>query len=178
MTRFLQVLLLVLSMALCGLVAVQWTREASLHRRLRELDDLAHRRAEAVARAEETGKRLENELQFKDLANARLTENVRTNAAQLIRLTGDLEKAARENERQTRQLEVYKEAMAKANESIARQNEGIQKANGELKKLAEDRNDVVRQLNKVTAEFNALAEKWNRQQEELRRAAAQGPPAK
>lgn len=175
MTRFLHILLLVLSMALCGLVAVQWTREAALHRQLRELDDLAHRRAEALTRAEETAKRLENEIQFKDLANARLTETARTNLAEITRLTGEVEKTGRENQRQARQLEVYKESIAKANESIARQNEGIQKANGELKKLADDRNEAVRQLNKVTADFNALAEKWNRQQEELQRAAKGGP---
>ena len=49
-------------------------------------DGERRRKEEALARAEETAKRLENEIQFKDLANARLTETARTNLAEITRL--------------------------------------------------------------------------------------------
>ena len=175
MRNFLQNLMIFLALCLCGLVAAQWVREAHMRQQLRSFATELHNKTQTiqdltgmVKRTEDEVKRLEG---IKDLLNA----TIKTNQQEILGLRKDLDKVTGENERNLKQIEVYKEAMTKANENLTLANQNIQTLN-------EDRNKVVAQLNEMGAkykkaveDFNDLATKWNKMQEDL--AKTNAPPA-
>jgi chromosome segregation ATPase len=175
MRNFLQNLLIFLALCLCGLLVWEWVKEAHLTRKLELFATELHNKTQTiqdltgmVKRTEDEVKRLEG---IKDLLNA----TIKTNQQEILGLRKDLDKVTGENERNLKQIEVYKEAMAKANENLTLANQNIQTLN-------EDRNKIVAQLNEMGAkykkaveDFNGLATKWNKLQEDLTKTNA--PPA-
>lgn len=171
MQKFLQTLLIVLALALCGFNAVQWVREAHLRAEIQGLSDKVHDKMEVIQRMEGTIKKTDAEVARLDALKIELTETVRSNKQEIANLTRNSDKLTEETEAYKQQLESYKQAVSQANEAITRQNEDIKKQNAELKQLAEERNAAITKFNKVAADFNELVTKWNQQQEELTKAA-------
>jgi chromosome segregation ATPase len=177
MKNFLQILLIALSMALCGLIAFQWVRETALRKEVQALTNSVQDKSETILNHEATIRREEAEIQRLDGIKKELTERVKTNEVQIAMLMKSYDRATNELDRVQKQGEVYKEALAHANENIAKQNEDIRKQNEDMKQLAEDRNEIVNKFNKVAKDYNDLVIKWNKQQEELAKMATNTPPA-
>jgi chromosome segregation ATPase len=178
MKHFLENLLIVFALSLCGLIAFQWVRETGLRKEVQRLTDVTHEKSEAIQTLEASLKRNEAEIHRLDALKNDLNNTVKSNQLQISNLSKDLEKTQNELERDKRQIATYKEALDTANENILRQNEDIKKQNEEMKKLAEDRNEIVQRHNKLATEFKELADRWNKQQEDLAKASTNAPAKK
>jgi len=172
MRNFLTNLLIAVSLCLCVLIWFQWVREGRTRHKLQALTDTVHDRDETIQGIRGTVKRYEAEISRLDGLKNQLTATVRSNRQEIVSLTGDLDKTKTDLERQTRQVEAYKDALDRANESINKQNEDVKRQNEEMKKMAEERNEIVAKYNKVVGDFNDLATKWNTLQESLSKTNA------
>lgn len=178
MRAFLVTLLMVISLALCGLLAFQWVREVRLRQTVQELTDTVQDKKEAIQNLEGLVKRADQENARLEGIRKTLSDTVKSNQVDIARLSKELSQAMAEAERQQKQIDAYKEALGQANANIQRQNETITQQNEQMKKLAEERNEVVVKYNKVVEEFNALVQKWNEQQSALAAAATNAPAKK
>jgi chromosome segregation ATPase len=175
MKSFLQNLLVVFALCLCGLVAFQWHRETGLQQERQQLTDTIHDKLEDLQGLQGTLKQTEDEVKRLDHLKTELTDTVKSNRLEILQLQKEQERAEAEIEKGLKQIDVYRTALEQANESIKKQNEDIRKQNEQLKQLADERNDAVLQHNKVVEEFNDLAKKWNDLQTIL--AGTNAPPA-
>lgn len=176
MKNFLVNLLIVVSLGLCGLIAFQWHREGKAHQQLQSLTDTVHNKDERIVGLEGDVKRLEAEVTRLAGLKSELTDTVKSNRQEILKLVKDAEAAHLETERQLKQVDAYKEALDHANEGIKKQNEDIKHQNEEMKSLAQERNQFVEKYNKAVTEFNDLAKKWNDLQEKLAKASTNAPP--
>jgi chromosome segregation ATPase len=178
MKNFLQSLLIFFALCLCALIAVQWVRETDLRKNVQALTDTIHDKSEAIQNLQVQLHRDEEEIRRLDGLKNDLTATVRSNRLEIANLSKALDKANVENEKNLRQVEIYKDAVKTANDSIVKQNEEIKKQNEEMKKLAEDRNEMVKKYNDLAKQYSDLADKWNKQQEDLAKAATNTPAKK
>ena len=163
MKNLLQNLLIAFSILLCGLIAVQWTREARMHGQIESLTtDLANKTG-ALQASDGQLKRSEAEVQRLEALKVELTDAVKSNRLEVSGLKKDLDKARAD----VKQAELWKFGLEQANESIKKQNESILKQNEDIKKLIAERNDLAAKFNKLTADYNDLAKQWNEQQQKL-----------
>jgi chromosome segregation ATPase len=175
MKNFLVGLLISLSLCLCGLIWFQWVREAHSRQEVESLKNGISGKLVEVQSLQSGVRRAEEEIKRLDSLKNELTATGQSNRQEIARLTGDLQHANADVERQLKQISLFKEALDRANESIKKQNEDVKRQNEEMKKLAEERNEIVTKFNKTVAEFNDLAGKWNALQEQL--ASTNAPPA-
>lgn len=150
--------LIVVSLGLCALVVVQWTRESALRTILAGMD----------VRLKSAG------ADASDLA-----DKVRTYEGEIRRLTGLQETSAikaTERQREVGRLtallterdaaaalpEDFVETMKARNAEVARQNGAITKQNAALRELVRERDDLTGRLNARTREFNELTAKYNK----------------
>lgn len=171
MKKLLANLLMVVALALCVIITVQWVREARLRQQLQGASDSLHDRTESLRDLQEQLKRSEAEVQRLEKLRGELLDKSNTNAFVTLELRKQLDRAKADAEAQGRSAERYKAALQQANKNIAKQNESIHQQNDELKKLAQDRNETVAKYNKLANDFDDLAKKWNDQQQELARKA-------
>lgn len=171
MKNFLQNLLIFFALALCGLAAFQWHREAKLRTNIQSLTDDLQKQRETALGLDASVKRLEAEVVRIDGLKNEVTTELKTNKAEVARLKVQLQKNDQQFELMTKQAENYKGALDAANESITKQNESIKTQNEEMKKLATERNEIVERLNKTVTDYNDLVKKWNEQQEQLSKRA-------
>ncbi|MGZ4961393.1 MAG: hypothetical protein ACXWKG_15205 [Limisphaerales bacterium] len=172
MKRLLTNLLIVLALALCGLVAVQWVREAQLRQQLQAVSDSLHDKSEVLGHVRDQLKHSEDEIQRLEKVRIDLSEQAKTNAFLTLDLRKQLDQARADTERQTLSADNYKAALEHANQNVTKQNRDIEKQNDDLKKLAQERNDIVTRYNKLAKDFDDLTKKWNDQQAELARRAS------
>jgi chromosome segregation ATPase len=176
MKRALLVLLVLISLGLCGICVVQWQREFRLRAHIAALKDALaeenHKRVEAEAKVEQYGQEIERLTSIRKEIEARLldlTEEVRNltddQSARGFSIAVLMNKAIlAEN-----QLDAYKklagqgtDALKKHNDTVSAQNSAIEKANAQLRQLAGERDDAIEKLNTLTREFNELVEKYNK----------------
>ncbi len=174
MKSFLQNLLIFFALALCALIAFQWVRETSLRRDLQKLTDVVHDKSERIQTLEQTVKRDEAEIKRLDTLKNQLTETVKSNNVEIAQLTKDLRKAEAENEKNLKQLEVYKDALKVANENVVKEGEDIKTLNADLKQLLGQHNGLVTNLNTMTKTINDMATKWSRMGEDMQKLNASG----
>lgn len=171
MKTFLQNLLMLFALCLCGLIAFQWVRETDLRKKVQELTDTVHDKSEAIQNLQGTVRSDEAEIKRLDGLKNELTATVKSNLQQISQLDRDLRKATDENTRNEAIIANYKDAIKTANDNLLKQNEEIKKQNEQFMKLAEDRNALVQKFNSMSSNYNDLIIKWNKQQEELAKQA-------
>jgi predicted nuclease with TOPRIM domain len=142
MKNWLLNLLILFSLGLCVLLAVQWHREDVLRRQLQRSDKTANSVSETIGSLQSDVARLE----------------AQTARAEGLRLQMSTNAAARELE-----VQALKAALAKANTNIELQNEALQK-------LAEERSEVAERYNQLAEDYNDLVNRWNAQQAVLTNA--------
>jgi len=172
MKNFLQNLLIFFALALCALIAFQWVRETDLRRDVQKLTDTVHDKLEAIQALQSTVRQYETEIKRLDAIKNDLTATVKSNRLEIGNLTKELEKVNAENDRNQKQMEIYKDAFEKEKAVVEKQNEEIRKQNEEFKKLAADRNAAVSNYNQMVTNYNDLAKKWNKMQEDLSKTNA------
>jgi predicted nuclease with TOPRIM domain len=142
MKNWLLNLLILFSLGLCVLLAVQWHREDVLRRQLQRSDKTANSVSETIGSLQSDVARLE----------------AQTARAEGLRLQMTTNAAARELE-----VQALKAALAKANTNIELQNEALQK-------LAQERSEVAERYNQLAEDYNDLVNRWNAQQAVLTNA--------
>jgi predicted nucleic acid-binding Zn-ribbon protein len=142
MKNWLLNLLILFSLGLCVLLAVQWHREDVLRRQIQRSDKTANNVSETIGLLQSDIARLE----------------AQTARAEGLRLQMSTNAAARELE-----VQALKAALAKANTNIQMQNEA-------LKTLAEERSEVAERYNQLAEDYNNLVNRWNAQQAVLTNA--------
>src|SRR5258705_6680840 len=147
MKTFLQNLLIFFALGLCILIAFQWVRETTLHRKLQENADTIHQKSEMIQNLQQTVKRDEAEIQRLDTLKNQLTETVKSNNVEIVQLSKDLKKVEAENEKNLKQMEAYKEAYKVANDNVLKANEDIKTLNADVKKLMLQQNGLITNLN-------------------------------
>ena len=169
MKAFLQNLLIFFALALCGLSAFQWVRETSLQRSIQKLTDTVHAKSEAIQSLQQTVKRDEAEIQRLDSLKNQLTDIVKSNNVEIAQLSRDLKKVEAENEKNMKQMEVYKEAYTTANQNVIKANEDINTLNADVKKLMLQQNGLITNLNAMTKSINGMATEWSRRGDEMQK---------
>jgi chromosome segregation ATPase len=182
--KFLPNLLIVFSIVLCGLNAVQWVREAKLHAEIAGHIKDIERKAQTIQNLESTVRRSEAEIMRLDKLRNELIEVGKSNKTEIAALTKQNDKLKTEVEGGKNQMELYKDAIEKANANILAQNDAIKKQNDaiqkqnedikfqneEMKKLAEERNGAVVKYNQLVGKFNETVKVANKLQEDLAKA--------
>jgi chromosome segregation ATPase len=157
MKNFLQNLLMVLSLCLCVLVALQWHREAALRKELQKLSDGLHDEREATAGLQKRLRIAEDEVNRLGASRSEVMQMSESNRLELGALKKQLEEAGAELDHLREQTASYKSALQQANERINEQNVRLQK-------LADERNDAVLKYKKLVDEYTNLVKIWNEQQ--------------
>src|SRR5215207_9581468 len=104
MKHFLENLLIVFALSLCGMIAFQWVRETRLNKEVQRLNDVIHEKSEAIQTLEGTVKRNEAEIHRLDALKNDLNNTIKSNLLQISNLNKDLEKTQNELERDKRQI--------------------------------------------------------------------------
>jgi chromosome segregation ATPase len=141
-------LLVLVSLALCGVSVAQWRREAALRQRLAEAG--AQRQAEAAARLEAIEKSavLEKEI-------ARLTQLRADTEAKLVEVTDELAAARK-------RVAGTSDALGERNRAVEEHNAAITEANARLQQVTAERDRALDDLNQRTRAYNDLMTKVNR----------------
>lgn len=180
MKKWLPNLLLVLSVILCALIAIQWVREARLRGLLQAKQVDVEARDKKLGEVEGRLKLLEVELKRLDGLKAELTEQNKKSLGE----TSGLQRELAEAERKLRSVEAanaaYKKALddananikkqnaavqgqneqiQKQNEAVKKQNGVIEQLNGEVQRLAKERNEVVEKYNQLVKDYEALVKR-------------------
>lgn len=176
MKRFLNTLIVLVSLGLCAVCVVQWVREDRLRGHISDLV----KKLEA-----ENALRIDGERKIAEYAKEieRLTALRAEVEAKLLVVTEELnvtrnDSAARgitlalflaERAEMQGKLAVYESAVGKSstalkehNSAVAAQNDAIAKQNALLKTLTSERDAAITKLNARTQEFNELVEKYNK----------------
>src|SRR4051812_15531657 len=172
MKTFLQNLLIFFALSLCALIAVQWVRENKSQRTIQNLTDTIHDKSELIQNLQLSVKRDEAEIQRLDGLKNQLTETVKSNNVEIAQLGRDLKKTQLENEKNAKELEVYKDALKVANENVIKEGEDIKTLNTDLKNLLGQHNGLVTNLNVMTKSINDMATKWSRMGDDMQKLSA------
>lgn len=156
------IILIVLSLALCGLVAYQWTRETTFRKGIEQLRQTNAFVLTLQSEAEAKATRYQHELGSIEKLRADLVEEGKTNRAELSRLKIELSKISLGYQNATNALAVYSNAVAQANQSILVQNDSIKKLNEEFKKLAADRNELATKYNALATDYSKSVDEYNK----------------
>jgi chromosome segregation ATPase len=175
MKNLLQNLLVFFALCLCGLIAFQWVRETELRRQVQKLTNDLQDRKEAILQLQSTVRQNNEEIKRLDGLKNQLTDLVKSNNVEIASLTKDLEKVKVENDRNQRQMEVYKEAFEKEKAAVQQGNENIERLSADLKRMADDRNIMVKKLNQNIGHLNVLAGQLDRMQQDVAKGATNLP---
>ncbi|HEY1171540.1 MAG TPA: hypothetical protein VGH19_09240 [Verrucomicrobiae bacterium] len=169
MKKWLPNLLLVWSLILCGLITVQWFREAKLRGELQAQHDAVVKGDEKFKELEGKHKLLENEIKRLDGVKVELTDASKKTSQEVFTLRRSLAEAEQKGNRAEKQSEAYKKALEQANASIERQNKEMERQNEDIKKQNEgmkQANAAITQQNKTIEtmgkERNEIVEKYNK----------------
>ncbi|MES2597791.1 MAG: hypothetical protein V4662_20835 [Verrucomicrobiota bacterium] len=176
MKRALISLLVLISLALCGICVFQWQREFRLRATIDHLSNLLIAENKLRVAAEEKVEQYGREIERLNTLRKEIEVRLLDGTEQIQLLTDD--QAARgfsiavlmnETIRSSNELEAYKrlagqgnDALKKHNDTVTAQNSAIEKANAQLKQLVKERDEAITQLNARTQEFNELVQKYNK----------------
>ena len=159
MKNFLQHLLIILALGLCGLCTWQWRDQVQQHRILTAFSQTIADQAVEIQRATNSVAVLDQQLVQMDARLTELRSVLQSNRTEIT--AGRIE-----NQRLT-------SALTQANENIRQQNEI-------LKTVAAQRDAFLQRLNQAIEDRNALVAKYNalvKQIEEVRQPRPQAEPA-
>jgi chromosome segregation ATPase len=165
MKNFLQNLLLVLALALCGLCAWQWYDQAKQRDSIETLDRLVHDRNATIQGCTNTIATLNHQVNQMD---TRLTEvkaaaatNDQTIAAQkdqIAQLKFDYQTATNEIAQYRAAVDTLEAKLKDAYAGIGKQNEAITNLIAQRNEMVKKFNDEVKDRNDVVAKYNELAD--------------------
>jgi septal ring factor EnvC (AmiA/AmiB activator) len=176
MKRFLPNLLIIFSLGLCGLIAVQWVRESHNRDDISHLNQTVYERDATVQGLNATIKKDDAEINRLDARNLELKETIKSNQDDIVLLRKNLKESDSKNVILTNKIEEYKAAVERQNDSIRKQNESIADQNTVLKKLGEERNEWILKYNDSVSNYNKLVSNYNHLVEQVKQIQEQQQP--
>jgi chromosome segregation ATPase len=161
LNTFLQRTLILMSLALCGLVAVQWVREVGLRKQLQHQANTQHKQEEVI-RDLRAGL-LQSEAEVRRLEKLRAGLSAQAISGETE--TAALRQALKQTEAKVAQLrqhaQAYSHALETANQNISQANGNIQRQNQDLQQMAQERNTAVKRLNELAADYEKVLAELN-----------------
>src|SRR6266404_696371 len=176
MKNFLQNLLIFLALCLCALIAFQWVRETDLRKQMHKLTDTVHDRSQDILNLKSTVHHQESDIQNLTSIRDQFAAIIKTNEAEISRLSKDLDKSERDNKRLASDLEQYKIAFTNEMEQVKQGNAQIKQLGETINILAFQRNLAFSNLNGMGKLIGEMSAKWSRMGDAIQKAtpATQG----
>jgi len=111
MKKFLENLLIVMALALCGLLAFQWVREAHLRAKIQELTQTVDDKSAIITDLQANLKKSEAESARLEVDKTELKGTIETNRQEIVTLKKSADRLEKDVEAKARQIDAYKEAM-------------------------------------------------------------------
>lgn len=156
------IILIVLSLGLCGLAAYQWTRETTFRKGIESLRQTNVVLMTLQNEAENKATRYQTELADVEKRRADIVAENRTNRLKLGKLELENSKFEANLKYSSNLVVVFSNAVQNANASIRTQNETISNLNSDFKKLAEDRKELVNKYNTLAQDQTKTVEEYNK----------------
>jgi chromosome segregation ATPase len=179
-TTFLTNLLVVFSLALCGLCTFQWLRETESRKVQQQLHDVIFRQSVDIQNHTNQIHRMDHRIAELTDDVARLNGTVKSNEASILDLNRKRASLEATNDFLGRQVEAYTNAVASLQERLKQAYDDIRKQNDSIKEAVEQRNEFVTKLNTaiqerndVVKQYNELVERFKQFQEQVEAAQKQ-----
>lgn len=156
------VILIILSLGLCGLAVYQWTRETTFRGGIESLRQTNVVLMSLQNEAENKASRYQTELADVEKRRADIVAENRTNKFKVGKLEIEVDKLGANLNYSSNLVVAFSNAVQNANRSIQLQNQSISNLNTEFKKLADDRNDVVKKYNSLAQDQQKTVEEYNK----------------
>jgi chromosome segregation ATPase len=169
--RILTGLLIAATLALCGLCAVQWKREAEFRIRIQEIGTALKEESTKRAEAEEQVLTFEKEIARLTTLRADTEAKLLEVSTRLVSVEADqlhrgnsIAVLGVELERARVEAKTAKEKIAaqEKTNTVVEQNAAITQANALLKQLTTERDSAIEKLNERTRALNELVTKYNK----------------
>jgi chromosome segregation ATPase len=161
MKNFLQNLLIVLALGLCGLCAWQWYLQTRLHLQGEALQQTVFNQAAAIQGYTNSIKNMDAEIAGLSARINELKQAAMTNEQLALEQKREIIRLRSSSELMSNQIVQYKDVVDKMEAKFKEASEGILKQNDAIKRLAAERDDAIHKYNDSIKERNALAEKYN-----------------
>jgi chromosome segregation ATPase len=176
MKNFLQNLLMILALGLCGLCAWQWYVQTQLHNQGEALQETLSKREAEIQGYTNSMKNMDAEIaglsaRINELKRAAVTneETASEQKREILRLN-------KSGEMMSNQIVQYTNIVDQLEAKLKEESEGITKQNDAIKQLAAERDDAIKKYNDSIKERNALAEKYNSLVERFNKLQAPAGP--
>jgi chromosome segregation ATPase len=150
-----------MSLALCGLVAVQWVREVGLRKRMQQQVHTQQQQEEVIR--DLRGSLLQAQTEIRRLEELRAGLSAQTITSE--KETSALRQALKQSEAKVAQLlqhaQAYAQAIETANQNIRQANSNIQRQNQDLQQLAQERNAAVKRLTELAETYSRVTAQLN-----------------
>ncbi len=156
------IILIILSLGLCGLAAYQWTRETTLREGIVSLRQTNVVLMTLQNEAENKAIRYQGELAEVEKKRADILAENKTNKLKANRLDLEVSKLASSLSYSSNLVVAFSNGVQQANQSIIIQNDSIKKLNEEFKKLADERNEVIKKYNALAQDQHKTVEEYNK----------------
>jgi uncharacterized coiled-coil DUF342 family protein len=161
MKNFLQNLLIVLALGLCGLCAWQWYLQTRLHLQGEALQQTVFNQAAEIQGYTNSIKNMDAEIAGLSTRINELKQAAITNDLAALEQKREILRLRSSSEMMSNEIVQYKDVVDKLEAKLREASEGILKQNDAIKRLAAERDDAIRKHNDSIKERNALAEKYN-----------------
>jgi chromosome segregation ATPase len=175
MRNFLQNLLVIVALGLCGLSVYQWYGQTLQRNEIQTLEQSVYAKAAAIQAYTNSIRTLDSQIALMDARITQLKAEAKTNAQFLITREREASRLKAAAEGLTDEITQYKSALESLEGKLKAAYEAIEKQNQAVKDLVAQRdefvkkyNDEVKDRNDVVAKYNELAASV----EKLRPAAA------
>ena len=176
MKNFLQNLLIVLALGLCGLCAWQWYVQTRLHIMGEALQQTVFNQAAAIQGYTKSISNTDAEIAGLSTRVNELKQTAMTNEQVAAEQKREIFRLHTSSEMMSNEIVQYKDAVDKLEAKLKEASDGILKQNDAIKKLADERNGAIQKYNDSMKERNALAEKYNSLVERFNKLQAAGAP--
>ncbi len=161
MKNFLQNLLIVLALGLCGLCAWQWYVQTRLHVEGEALQQTVFNQAAAIQGYTNSISNMEAEISGLSTRVNELKQTAVSNDLAALEQKHEIQRLRASSEMMSNEVVQYKDVVDKLEAKLKEASEGIVKQNDAIKQLAVERDAAIQKYNDSIKERNALAEKYN-----------------
>jgi chromosome segregation ATPase len=176
MKNFLQNLLIVLALGLCGLCAWQWYIQTRLHLEGEKLQQTVFNQTTAIQGYTNSIKNMDAEIAGLSTRINELKQTAMTNEMTALEQKREITRLHSSNEMMSNEIVQYKDVVDKLEAKLKEASEGILKQNDAIKQLAAERDAAIQKYNDSIKERNALAEKYNTLVDRFNKLQAPGAP--
>ncbi len=176
MKNFLQNLLIVLALGLCGLCAWQWYIQTRLHVEGEALQQTVFNQAATIQGYTNSISNMEAEISGLSTRVNELKQAAITNELAALEQKREILRLRASSEVTSNEIVQYKDVVDKLEAKLKEASDGIVKQNDAIKQLAAERDAAIQKYNDSIKERNALAGKYNALVDRINKLEAAGAP--